>query len=91
MKKYPLDIEYMTDRWEDVIGYMSKGHHDRATFARLATEMEQAEGGGHEWMDVEVGQDWWRVMPAGKSASYDLIFVSSKPGRGAFPVTYVRI
>ena len=61
-----------------LLGYWAKGHHDPLTFCEAIKEFENV-----DINPSQVEHKYWRIV--------NNQVVDTKPGRGAFPVTYVDI
>lgn len=79
-KQYPLKMERMVGDDEPL--YMTRGHHDRGTFAD-AVRVET----GYRPDVALVQQLWWRAVPDNTGDLKYRCVEADRGRRGAFPVT----
>lgn len=80
-RTYSLDVDRIVEEDGSGIGYVTKGHHAPQDFIddlRAAWDEDAYPG--------DVRQSYWRILPP--DAEGFKSYQQSKPGRGAFPVTY---
>lgn len=81
MPKYPLDVDAIVDEDGSTLGYMTKGHHAVQEFID-----DCRAGWDQDAQAADVHRGYWRVLPP--DADGFKSYQESRPGRGAFPVTY---
>jgi hypothetical protein len=80
-KVYPLEVDPIVTDDGSTVGYMTKGHHDPQDFIDdLRGEWDQ------DADPKDISRGWWRVLPP--DADGFKSYQESRPGPGAFPVTY---
>ena len=79
-EKYTLKLESLYGN--DEPSYMTRGHHDRGTFADAVC----VETGFRPDVAL-VRQLWWRTVPDGSGEFKYRYFEATPKSRGSFPVT----